>query len=60
MYKLLCDADVSPALEGREVFILWPDDGTWYAAEVDEVRRRRVARGGRRRQGARSRCDGFA
>ena len=37
VYRLLHDADVGDALVGREVFILWPDDGTWYSAEVDEV-----------------------
>jgi hypothetical protein len=38
VYRLLRDADVGAALVGREVFILWPDNGTWYSAEVDEVR----------------------
>lgn len=38
VYRLLRAADVAPALLGMDVFVLWPDDGIWYAAVVEKVR----------------------
>lgn len=38
MYRLLKEEDVQPALLAQEVYVLWPDDGVWYAAVVEKVR----------------------
>lgn len=37
VYRLLKEADVRPKLLGEEVHILWPDDGVWYIAVVQQV-----------------------
>ena len=37
VYRLLRPRDVAPSLVGRDVHVLWPDDGTWYAARVRRV-----------------------
>lgn len=34
VYRLLDEKDVTADLVDREVHVLWPDDGTWYAAIV--------------------------
>jgi hypothetical protein len=36
VYRLLRKADVSLDLVDREVFVLWPDDGTWYRGRIEE------------------------
>eukprot|EP00887_Chlorella_sp_A99_P000072 scaffold16.g72.t1 len=36
VYRLLRKADVSDALLLKTVYVLWPDDGTWYRAKVQE------------------------
>lgn len=37
VYRLLKMRDLKPTLKDTEVHILWPDNGTWYLAEVLEV-----------------------
>jgi hypothetical protein len=38
VYRVLSLADVAPDLLMAEVYVLWPDDGVWYAAIVEKVR----------------------
>ena len=35
--RLLEEEDVKRSLLGAEVFLLWPDDGLWYPAEIQQV-----------------------
>jgi hypothetical protein len=37
VYKLLALTDVRAALKDKQIHILWPEDGKWYAADIDEV-----------------------
>ncbi|GAB4816000.1 hypothetical protein N2152v2_003046 [Parachlorella kessleri] len=37
VYRLLKRSDVKKALVGEEVFVLWPDNCTWYRAEVEDL-----------------------
>ncbi|PRW33553.1 PHD finger 3 [Chlorella sorokiniana] len=36
IYRLLRERDVGESLEGKTVYVLWPDDGTWYKGHVEE------------------------
>eukprot|EP00878_Enallax_costatus_P034681 GHUV01038473.1.p2 GENE.GHUV01038473.1~~GHUV01038473.1.p2 ORF type:complete len:114 (+),score=21.20 GHUV01038473.1:397-738(+) len=38
VYRFLTDKDIKSSLKDTTVYILWPGDGKWYLAEVDEVR----------------------
>lgn len=38
VYRPLRRADVTDGLLGKEVHILWPDNGVWYRAVLNEVR----------------------
>lgn len=46
VYKLLRAKDIKPGLEKKTLHILWPDDGKWYAADIEEVRGAHVAAAG--------------
>lgn len=35
--RLLSEKDVTENLLGEEIFLLWPDDGLWYPAEIQKV-----------------------
>lgn len=35
--RLLDEKDVTSRLLKREIYLLWPDDGVWYPAQVREV-----------------------
>jgi hypothetical protein len=37
VYRLLTKRDVKQELQDSTLHILWPDDGVWYAAEIEEV-----------------------
>jgi len=37
VYRFLTTRDITSDLAGETVFVLWPDDGTWYAAVVAKV-----------------------
>ena len=39
VYRFLTTRDITSDLAGETVFVLWPEDGTWYAAVVAKVRR---------------------
>jgi len=39
VYRYLTSRDITSDLAGETVFVLWPDDGTWYAAVVAKVSR---------------------
>ncbi len=39
VYKLLANNDVRASLKDKQIHILWPEDGQWYAADIEEVRR---------------------
>ena len=36
MYRLLRPGDIGESLVDKTVYVLWPDDGTWYRGEVTE------------------------
>lgn len=38
VYRFLTEKDVKTSLKHSTVYILWPGDGKWYLAEVEEVR----------------------
>jgi len=35
--KLLTPADISPALNGRQAELYWPDDGKWYLVFIQSL-----------------------
>lgn len=37
VYRLLTHKDIKNSLKDTDVYILWPDDGIWYMAEVEQV-----------------------
>jgi hypothetical protein len=37
VYRLLRLRDIKPSLKDTEVHILWPEDGTWYMADIKKV-----------------------
>ena len=37
MFKLLKRSDINATLVDQTIYILWPDNQTWYAATVDKV-----------------------
>lgn len=37
VYRFLKYRDIKSSLRNSEVYILWPADGVWYKAEVDQV-----------------------
>eukprot|EP00878_Enallax_costatus_P029218 GHUV01031663.1.p1 GENE.GHUV01031663.1~~GHUV01031663.1.p1 ORF type:complete len:108 (+),score=27.03 GHUV01031663.1:397-720(+) len=37
VYRFLTDKDIKSSLKDTTVYILWPGDGKWYLAEVDEM-----------------------
>lgn len=37
VYRLLTHKDIKSSIKDTDVYILWPDDGTWYMAEVEQV-----------------------
>jgi len=39
VYRPLRRGDITSDLLGKEVHILWPDNGVWYRAILNEVRR---------------------
>lgn len=38
VYRFLTDKDVKSSLKDTTVYILWPKDGVWYVAEIEQVR----------------------
>jgi hypothetical protein len=38
VYRVLTHKDIKNSLKDTDVYILWPDDGIWYMAEVEQVR----------------------
>jgi hypothetical protein len=39
VYRVLTHKDIKNSLKDTDVYILWPDDGVWYMAEVEQVGR---------------------
>jgi hypothetical protein len=37
VYRLLRRRDIKTSLKHTEVYILWPSDGTWYMAEIEQA-----------------------
>jgi hypothetical protein len=37
VYRVLTHKDIKNSLKDTDVYILWPDDGVWYMAEVEQV-----------------------
>jgi hypothetical protein len=37
VYRVLTHKDIKNTLKDTDVYILWPDDGIWYMAEVEQV-----------------------
>lgn len=40
VYRVLKKKDISEALKDQSLFVKWPDDGSWWAAEVQQVDRK--------------------
>jgi len=38
IFRLLTKADLTKDILEEQLFILWPDNGQWYAAEITKVR----------------------
>ena len=38
IFRLLTKSDLTKEILEKELFILWPDNGQWYAAEIIKVR----------------------
>ena len=38
IFRLLAKSDLTKEVLDKELFILWPDNGQWYAAEIMKVR----------------------